>query len=404
MLAPSGLTRKSSFVTWSAALVGALILFSGLCHAAADDAKERRAQEMVQAKMLEGVCNDVLAPKPPSDATAETPKEALAPKELADARRKQVIVDESLIVDAVAEGTGNSDAAKKAEARLTALTIPQQAASSNSTLQAFPKFNASMANNSQLATTHFVKAFLPVGLRGCADFKEQARADKVRQADPDVNSHWYNDIGFDISSSVPISSASLPDYAKQELLTRDGALLNLYASFSGRNYTNEAYSWGDRLANVDRLYWIDALDHRQPATAKQALAFFSQGLGIRALKTKLEGTGDLGALATLYGGIGFDGPLFSSEAKEGTPDGMVSLELYVSANVANRNAMRTLLNNPDAPGGYETFGANLTMFVTDRIGIQLQYSGAFGHAADHSIGHVAMLTIGYNKPTGDGAH
>jgi len=128
--------------------------------------------------------------------------------------------------------------------------------------------------------------------------------------DPYVNSHLYNDLGFDISTSVPIQSATLADYAKQELLLRHGGLVNLYGSLAGKNFANAIYKWGDRASNIDRSYFVDTLQHVEPATAQQAMLFWSHGLGIKALKTQLEGTGDIGLQGTVYLGIGADGPLF----------------------------------------------------------------------------------------------
>jgi hypothetical protein len=292
-------------------------------------------------------------------------------------------------------------------------TRDQQTQSSVDSVQTFPKFNASFANNSQLATTQFVKAFLPTWLERGTDFTTTvpsggASVDGyLKKLDPYVNSHAWNDIGLSISSSVPISGATLKDYGAQEVLTHDGGLVNLYASLSGRTYSNEAYNWGDRKANLDRLYFIDIWGGRQPATAKQALAYITEGIGVKALKTTLTGNVDLGVQGTAYVGIGIDGPLFYATQDAQTvnsklttgPAGMVSLDTAISYNFINRTALDAMFGPNSAGQKYLASATTLQLYITNSIGIQLQYSVPFESSVNHSIGHVAMLKIGYNQPT-----
>jgi hypothetical protein len=312
-------------------------------------------------------------------------------------------------------------------------TATKNASSSTESVQAFPSFNASFANNSQLVTTKFVTAFMPLFLSGGQDF---IAGGTLAALDPQVNGRAVNDVGISISSSVPISSATAKDYAAQELLTHDGGLVNLYLSLSGRDYTNEAYAWGNRKANLDRLYFVDVLSNcdlsglnwleapaclfgyntaengiRQPATAKEALGYFTQGIGIKALKTSLSGTSTLGAQGTIYGGLGVDGPLFyaaqdaSNVATQilNNPAGMASLDAYISGNVVTQGALDSLLGPKSAGHSYLGWGVNFSLFVTNSIGIQLQYSVPFESSVQHSIGRVAMLKIGYTKPSSSSA-
>jgi hypothetical protein len=301
--------------------------------------------------------------------------------------------------------------ALKCNALLADVTAAHQTQSSTASVQSFGKFSASVANNSQLVTTHLVSAFMPTFFKGFKEFPADPSKPSAGDLDPHVNSHFYNDLGFDVSASVPISSATIADYAKQELLIRDGGLLNLYRSFSGRNYTNEAYAWGDRTANLDRLYVLDIfafLNPSQPATAKQGLVFISQGWGVKALKTALTGTGPLGAQGTVYMGLGVDGPLFfagedpATAAKNATnnPAGMMSLEFYASGNIVDRQALNALVGSTNK---YLAWGANLSLFVTNSVGIQVQYVMAQKSGVGRSVGHVAMLTLGYNKPSAPAA-
>jgi hypothetical protein len=301
-----------------------------------------------------------------------------------------------------AEAAKELKKALKCNAWLADYTTAQQTTSSSVSVQAFPKFATSLANNSQLVTTHLVSAFMPMWLQGDNDFNSfKSLADLA----PHVNSHAINDLGFDISSSVPITSATIGDYARQELLTRTGGLLNMYASLSGRNYSNVAYAWGNRTANLDRLYWVDLFGDTQPASAKEALAFISQGMGVKALKTSLSGTGSIGAQGTAYVGVGFDGPLFlaaqdptaASKSAENTPNGMASLELYVSENVINQPAVNALLGAKAGGNSYFALGANFFLYVTNNIGIQVQYVLPRNVGVGHSIGSLAMVTLSYTK-------
>lgn len=299
--------------------------------------------------------------------------------------------------------------AYKCNGWLADFLVQQQTTSAKESIQAFPKFNASLADNSQLVTTHFVSAFIPMWLYNRDQIEHPKNADETptdaSELAPRVNAHFWNDLGFDVSSSVPISAATVADYAKQELLIRDGGLLNIYVSLSGRDYSNEAYRWGNRKSNLDRSYWVDVIDGRQPATSNEALGFISHGIGIKALKTQLTGTGNLGAQANAYVGWGFDGPLFKA-AQEGTnaantantADGVVSFEMYASMNWVTHGALVNLVGTTLRQNTFYSYGANLTFFITDTIGIQLQFASAQNTGVGHSVGHVAMLSFGYNKP------
>jgi hypothetical protein len=333
------------------------------------------------------------------DAVPGAPKPSVATVNTRDIRLIQSVLakERQYVVSDPTERTK----AFMCNAWLAEYTAAQQTKSSTESLQAFPKFNTSIANNSELVTTHFVSAFMPMWLFGADNFKQSN--DELK---PYANSRFYNDLGFDISSSVPISSASLADYAKQELLTRNGGLLNMTVSFSGRNYANEAYAWGNRAANLDRLYFLDLrTDQTQPATAKQGLMFLSQGIDVKALKTSLTGTSTLGAQGMAYVGLGFDGPLFlaaedaTTVAKDTTnnPGGMVSLEGYVSENFVNGQALTALVGASNPGHTYFSWGVNLSLYVTNNIGMQVQYAAAQDSGIGRSIGHVAMFTIGYTK-------
>jgi hypothetical protein len=281
----------------------------------------------------------------------------------------------------------------------------QQRSSSNS-VQAFPKFSTSVANNSQLVSTHLVSAFMPAWLDGAQDYQEtQGKSRSGSSLDPYTNSHFWNDIGFDISSAVPVSSATLADYATQELLARYGGLLNTYVSLSGRNYANEAYAWGNRSANLDRLYFLDLDSASEPATAKQALMFLSEGLGVKALKTSLSGSSSLGAQGTAYVGLGVDGPLFlaaqdnatAAQVSTGSPAGMASFEVYVSANAVTASAISELFTVTKPGTAYWSWGATLNLYVTNNVGIQVQYVAAQGTDLGRTIGHVAIVSLSYTQ-------
>jgi hypothetical protein len=245
-------------------------------------------------------------------------------------------------------------------------------------------FSTSSSNGSSLVTAHIATAFSPAFLEHSRD----TGGDYGR---------WYNDIGVDISASLPAQSTTLKQYAKQAVLSLDGGVLNIYGSFAGRDLTKGAYSGGDknpRNKTVDRIYF-DSTNERPD----QMLGYIKQGIGLRGVKTALEGNG-YGGLATLYLGLGIDGPLLSSTTVLLDKDpgaGWMSLEAYGTANAMNRRTMETLFATPSSHSGFFSGGAKLQIGLPGKFFLSAEYAKALGSYARKSIGDTSIISFGYNS-------
>lgn len=58
----------------------------------------------------------------------------------------------------------------------------------------------------------------------------------------------------DVSTSLPVENATFADYARHELLTRKGGLLNMYRSMTGRNAGDACELTAFRRSMVNRVY------------------------------------------------------------------------------------------------------------------------------------------------------
>src|SRR5882724_3025061 len=168
-------------------------------------------------------------PKLPCIFTAKSYEEANA-AEIKSARRPVSVSaaadDKNRIVEAVkkisidvkdaqayievvrADSKASSDqiaSALDCQGKLARFLVGQQTASSSSSTRAMTKFNATIAQETQIATVHISRALTPVALVGDKDVQQKAKDKNTEQRkllDPYVNSHLYNDLGFDISTSV----------------------------------------------------------------------------------------------------------------------------------------------------------------------------------------------------------
>lgn len=245
------------------------------------------------------------------------------------------------------------------------------------------QFNVSAGSNSTLVSTHIATAFLPAWIR-----KDTTR-----------NGHFYNALGVDVSTAVPISSATLLAYAKQALLTTQGGVANLYFSAAGRDLCNSVFDWEPRRTAVDHAYVINS-----PVTGNELIAYVVDGVGIRAIKTALSGNG-YGAVGTAYLGLGFDGPLFSLDGTQMTgravddTTGLLAFQVYASENAVNPHTLETIFGTSNAPHTFATWGAGLRMGLPGRFFLNIDYSRGIGGYASSRLGDIALVSIGYNKPS-----
>lgn len=241
---------------------------------------------------------------------------------------------------------------------------------------------ASSSDNSTTVTAHIARVVAPAWLV----------QDKPR-------TYAWNAVGFDLSTSTPVASANSLDYVKQALLELRGGIANLDVSFfAGRDLCNPVFSeWEPR-----RL----AFDHWYPKLAggdidAQLHFYVLNGLGLRAVKTALDGKGYVG-VGTAYLGFGFDGPLIDgADSSQKSPPGWMTFEVSALYNVANLEAVKTLLGAPSAPRSYASATANLTMSLPGSFFIALEYSTSLSSFARDYLGDVTVIRFGYNLKNGE---
>jgi hypothetical protein len=278
----------------------------------------------------------------------------------------------------------------------SAVTLTEAKSDASQTLE---KFSVSSGSGSTLVTTHIATSYMP-----------------TFNSKPEDSTHWYNDLGFDLSASVNAQNQTQSSYLLQEVLTRYGGVINLYFSAAGRNPCNSIYTWKDRLQSLNHLYIYDFLYDRNPWRADQGMAFISHGLGYRAIKEQLSGSGYAG-VGSAYVGVGFDGPLFNvlnsspdakkdSLGKSAKPSntatnqpGFISLELYVAENVTSASALSTMFDTRTTRNTYATWGASFKAGLGGCFSINADYSKAFSTSSEPFLKDVILVSVGYNRPT-----
>lgn len=274
---------------------------------------------------------------------------------------------------------------------------------STSTAQTVSKFGISDSGDSQLVTGEIAETVFPILLGGNILSKD----------DPAASLSPGQGVGLHITAAAPVQNATFNDYARQELLGRNTGLLNGYISlFAGRKTppgSRCAYAWGARKSSLDHIYFAltgwhlpkrvaksDSSDSMQP---DQGLLFLSHGLGPRAIKTSLMGTGELAAAGTAYVGLGIDGPLFEVGSSGVENAGGLSLEVYASANYMNHGALEKMFNIAAAPSAFYTAGVSLRAYLNTRFSINLDYGKGLGSFGRSALKEATILSFGYNTNT-----
>lgn len=286
--------------------------------------------------------------------------------------------------------------------------------------QFLKKFDTPFSSKAVLTTVQIVSAYTP-----------------IRQlSDP-------SNIGIQMSASLPVSAASLKDYANHELLLHDGGLFNAYFSLFPTAPRYWKKDWGDRRLAVNRFYFAPAyarwkirqdsdaivkdkddatrlakdkqdltddlklLDDIQ--TAKQAYIYLSHGIGMKAVKTSLEeGNLSLAGLGTAYVGLGIDGPVFDSAKVDSDPSsesaGSLSLEVFAAGNVTSKRALRSLYTTSMPSFDFNrayffTWGAQARFYIADKVFLSAGYYRPLDRYGRDLIHEVATFSIGYNAGT-----
>jgi hypothetical protein len=288
---------------------------------------------------------------------------------------------------------------------------------SASTPQTLKSFGVSGSGDSQLATAEIAQTVFPILVGKETHFVS---------TDPAGSLYPYQGIGVHLTAAAPIQNATFTDYARQELLGRNTGMINGYISlFAGRKTKTGdrcAYEWGARKTTLDHIYFAivgegwhlprrvsNASDTTSAKTSQsdatpnavepnQGLLFLSHGLGPRAIKTSLSGSGELAAAGTAYVGLGIDGPLFDLGNLSNA--GGLSLEVYASTNYMNHGALEKMFNVSHAPSTFNTFGVSLKAYVTSRFSINLDYGKGLGSFGSTYLKDATILSFGYNTDSG----
>jgi hypothetical protein len=260
------------------------------------------------------------------------------------------------------------------------------------------KFSVTSGSGSTIVTTHIATAYAPM-------FVQNTPSSTTKNNAID-RGHLWNDLGLDLSASLNAQNQSNTSYLRQELLMRYGGVGNLYFTLAGRNPCNALYSWGDRMKSLDRIYFMDQIQGRQPATSQQLMAFVSHGLGIKALKEQVSGTSYTG-LGTAYLGLGFDGPLFDfsdSDSKTVTHKppaaaGFISFEVYAAENLGSKAAFVSMFASDNVRRNFASWGANFHAAVGGCFDLSISYASPFDAFTRKYLPGTTLLTFGYNRPS-----
>ncbi len=256
-------------------------------------------------------------------------------------------------------------------------------------------FNLKTSNNSSLVTGHIATAYAPAWRNRCGEASSKTRGaneDCTTVSDPRQLNFW-NAIGVDISASLPAQSATVQDYGKQALLTLTGGVINIYGAFAGRTEDPKKPPPDDRVLAFDHIYPNDA-------TAANEMEFYvKQGIGGRAVKTSLEGSG-YGGVGTAYLGVGVDGPLLSSRSGGSDSNaGWTTLEVFATANAINSRTLNTIFKTTNAPSSVSSASARFVISLPGRFYMSVEYAKAFGSYGRSTLRDTSIFSFGYNTDT-----
>lgn len=256
--------------------------------------------------------------------------------------------------------------------------LQDKAAEEDKDTKPLGSFKVSSSNGSNLVTARVATAYTPAFM-GTFD-----------------RTHWLSRLGLDVSASLPAETTTLKEYGRQALMTLDGGVLNVYASLAGRDRKYYKPELADGVPNprdqaFDHLYLV-----KRPKSQEQLLAYLKLGMGGRAVKTALEGTGFAG-VATAYLGLGLDGPLLTERwgARTDTT-GWFNIEAVAVANLLNKRTLTTIFEEPYAKRSFSSVGAKAVINLPGRFFLSAQYAKALGSYGRAFIGDISVISFGYN--------
>lgn len=252
-------------------------------------------------------------------------------------------------------------------------------------VQTLGKFSAQLGDGNTLATTELISAYAPFGRRNCGG----------------------KAVGFRASATATSNSDDMREYGRQQLLLRDGGLLNLTLSFTktlaqapltnkGEVANGQGENWrAIRATYTDRLYSNRALHNNR--SQYQLWGYFLNGLTVKGIKTHSDTDGPNRAVGSVYLGGGWDGPLFQTQGPA-SESGGVDFNLRLAAHFTNRSTMGELLQREELrQRHYFTSGVTFTAYLPGQFSARVEYQAPFG-ASRRALGDLAIFSIGYGQP------
>jgi hypothetical protein len=259
------------------------------------------------------------------------------------------------------------------------------------------KFSTSASSGATLATAQIVRGYINAWMK----------------PDKTMNCGITNAISVEVTATAPVTTATFTDYAREEMLGRRSGIINIYFNpFAGRDANDPYYNWNDRKLASDHIYIATpfrTVDSKMKSEASstswdEALSFYSFGIGGRGVKTASQGS-KTAAVGTAYFGYGIDGPFHdtssgtASGASTTAQSGGLSVEAYVTGNIANRNSLNAMFGITDASKSYATYGAVVTFWVTGKLFFSLEYDQGIGAFANRVLRNESLFRFGYGNPT-----
>jgi len=230
-------------------------------------------------------------------------------------------------------------------------------------------------------------------------------------------------LGIKLSTSLPVGNVPASDYFANELLLREGGIVNAYFSFrwaKSSQYFSAENVWGDRKYAVDRKYLavnydktgnVDNTEKLMAAAEAndiglndEILSYVGHGLGVKALKTSMDSssttsaTSSAAAVGSFYLAWGFDGPftILGGDEKQGG----ISFEAFGSLNVGNKKTINAMFGTEKAKAIFANYGVTGKIYLPGQFQIGVTYGAALGKSTRSFAKEVVSYSIGYNKNLG----
>jgi len=350
--------------------------------------------------ILSVVCSIATGAVTPTQERIEQVQKQLDAAKIESARIGQVTQLEAEVKKATAVPM-DAKTLQELQQRLDRVKLEVAAAAGNLTAsgpsseqQAFGSFKTSYTGKTTIATVQLATAYA-----------------QVNQTNRFKDSYWTpHVVGIKMSMAQPLGSPKLPDYLSSQILSRDGGILNIYLSPSNALNTGPYTSgevWGDRKYAVNRHYY--AYPYRQKNIDVEALkrlddqllVYWTDGTGVKAIKTSLESskatspTSSTYGVATTYLGFGFDGPIRLVDDPKAT--GGIGFEVFGAANATNKHVLNRAFGTTAGRTVFYTWGASARLYLPYHFEIAAAYSSGIGAPMRSFVKDVTTFSVAYNR-------